>query len=107
MAGYLHRDIKPDNFRVHDGKVRITDFGLLIEPDKQSASKFLGTPYYASLAAHEAKDQAFKDELQSLAFNIMYLIVGEGELWFNDNFSHAKKHNFCIIPFQDPRLLGI
>jgi serine/threonine protein kinase len=56
MAGYLHRDIKPDNFRVHNDKVRITDFGLLIEPDKQSASKFLGTPYYASLAAHEAKD---------------------------------------------------
>jgi serine/threonine protein kinase len=56
MAGYLHRDIKPYNFRIHDGKVRITDFGLLIEPDKQSVSKFLGTLYFASLAAHEAKE---------------------------------------------------
>jgi len=56
MAGYLHRDIKPDNFRIHDGKVRITDFGLIIEPASQSVTKFLGTPYYASLAAHEAKE---------------------------------------------------
>ena len=55
MAGYLHRDIKPDNFRVHDGKVRITDFGLLIEQVKQSVSGFCGTPYYASLAAHDAR----------------------------------------------------
>ena len=55
MAGYLHRDIKPDNFRVHDGKVRITDFGILIEPVKQSVSGFCGTPYYASLAAHDAR----------------------------------------------------
>ena len=56
MAGYLHRDIKPDNFRFHEGKVRITDFGLLIEQDKQSVSKFLGTPLFASLAAHEEKE---------------------------------------------------
>ena len=56
MAGYLHRDIKPAHFRVHDGKVRITDFGLLIEPDKQSVYNFVGTPYFASLAAHEAKE---------------------------------------------------
>jgi hypothetical protein len=56
MAGYLHRDIKPAVFRVHDGKLRIVGFGLLIEPDKQSVSRFLGTPYFASLAAHEAKE---------------------------------------------------
>ena len=55
MAGYLHRDIKPDNFRIHKGKVRITDFGLLIQPEKQSVSIFLGTPYYAPLAAHEVR----------------------------------------------------
>ena len=55
MAGYLHRDIKPDNFRIHDCRVRITDFGLITEPEKQSLSNFLGTPYFASLAAHEVR----------------------------------------------------
>jgi hypothetical protein len=46
-------------------------------------SKFLGTPYYAPLAAHEVRAQTFKDELESLAYNILFLIVGDGELWFN------------------------
>jgi serine/threonine protein kinase len=55
MAGYLHRDIKPENFRIHDGKVRIIDFAKLIKPIKQNVSKFIGTPYYASLAAHDAR----------------------------------------------------
>jgi serine/threonine protein kinase len=40
MAGYLHRDIKPDNFRIHDGKVRIIDFGIIIEHAKQNVSTF-------------------------------------------------------------------
>jgi len=56
MAGYIHRDIKPAHFRIHNGKVRITDFSLIIEQAKQSVSKFLGTPYFASLAAHEKKE---------------------------------------------------
>jgi serine/threonine protein kinase len=83
VAGYLHRDIKPDNFRIHCGKVRITDFGLLNLQVNKSVSTFLGTPYYASLAAHDIRAQGFKDELESLAYNILYLIVGEGGLWFN------------------------
>jgi serine/threonine protein kinase len=28
-TGNIHRDLKPDNFRVHEGKVYITDFGTL------------------------------------------------------------------------------
>ena len=83
MAGYLHRDIKPDNFRIHDCRVRITDFGLITEPAKQTMSKFLGTPYYACLAAHDVRALTFIDELESLAYNILSLIVGDGELWFN------------------------
>ena len=28
-TGHIHRDVKPDNFRVHEGKVYITDFGTI------------------------------------------------------------------------------
>jgi len=28
LAGYVHRDIKPDNFGVKDGIVKIFDFGV-------------------------------------------------------------------------------
>ena len=30
-AGFIHKDIKPDNFRINDNKVYIIDFGLLME----------------------------------------------------------------------------
>lgn len=29
--GYLHQDIKPDNFRIHEEKVKLLDFGLVNE----------------------------------------------------------------------------
>jgi serine/threonine protein kinase len=28
-TGHIHRDVKPDNFRVHEGKMYITDFGTI------------------------------------------------------------------------------
>jgi serine/threonine protein kinase len=31
LAKVVHRDIKPDNFRMHDGKVKMIDFGLVTE----------------------------------------------------------------------------
>jgi tRNA A-37 threonylcarbamoyl transferase component Bud32 len=30
-ADYIHKDIKPDNFRVHKNKVLLIDFGLAME----------------------------------------------------------------------------
>ena len=29
-TGYIHRDIKPDNIRVHEGKIYVTDFGTIL-----------------------------------------------------------------------------
>ena len=29
--GYIHRDVKPDNFRVHNDQVYLIDFGLFRE----------------------------------------------------------------------------
>jgi serine/threonine protein kinase len=31
QALVLHRDIKPDNFRIQDNQVKIIDFGLMTE----------------------------------------------------------------------------
>lgn len=30
-TGLVHQDIKPDNFRVHEGYVKIIDLGLVME----------------------------------------------------------------------------
>jgi serine/threonine protein kinase len=29
-CGFIHRDIKPDNIRVHKGKIYLTDFGTIL-----------------------------------------------------------------------------
>ena len=31
LSKHLHRDVKPDNFRVDGGKVFITDFGTIVK----------------------------------------------------------------------------
>ena len=59
---YIHRDIKPANFRVHQGKVFITDFGLVKMYVEENTRQHLqqnkneqfkgGTPHFFSLMAH-------------------------------------------------------
>ena len=59
--GYLHRNIKPDNFRVHDSKVYLTDFGLIKEFKKEDGSHIAmendlplnGTLKFASVRTHQ------------------------------------------------------
>ncbi|TPV94463.1 MAG: tetratricopeptide repeat protein [Myxococcales bacterium FL481] len=50
-AGFVHRDVKPDNFFVHpDGNVDVFDFGLSLRPSNRNpddgAATFMGTPEY-------------------------------------------------------------
>ena len=59
-TNYLHRDIKTDNFRVHEGKLYLTDFGISTEYisegkhiQRKTDLAFSGTYKYSSLATHE------------------------------------------------------
>jgi serine/threonine protein kinase len=87
---FLHRDIKPDNFLMGHGKnqhvLYIIDFGLakrFIDPKTgdhipyRDGKSLTGTARYASLNTHIGQEQSRRDDIESIAFVMVYLIKGE------------------------------
>jgi len=75
-SGYIHRDIKPDNFGVtKENGFKLVDLGLAVPVGTKSKS-FCGTARYSSISAHLKEPQTYKDDLESLGYVLVYLYKG-------------------------------
>jgi len=87
--GYIHRDIKPSNFVMGKGensrRCYLIDFGLArkyrtdtgeIRPPRVKAG-FRGTTRYASIASHQGKELGRVDDLWSLFYLLVELVLRE------------------------------
>ena len=85
---YIHRDIKPDNFAIgysDQDKLYLLDFGLakqyrssktLKQKEMQKNKRLTGTARYASINALKGYDQSRRDDLESVAYVLAYLLRG-------------------------------
>lgn len=91
----VHRDVKPDNFRVKNGQVYIIDFGTYIKLDRLKDTKltnFIGTPNFASINVLQQNYYTLYDDLESLGYSLICLIQPDATCFIQKLEGHSDYH---------------
>lgn len=90
-SGYLHRDIKPDNFLIGTGdkksRIYMIDLGLSkkyvvgsgetgTHIEYNTGKSFTGSFRYSSIRNHKGIEQSRRDDLESIGYMLIYLAKG-------------------------------
>eukprot|EP01015_Nassula_variabilis_P006331 TRINITY_DN14816_c0_g1_i2.p1 TRINITY_DN14816_c0_g1~~TRINITY_DN14816_c0_g1_i2.p1 ORF type:complete len:285 (+),score=13.16 TRINITY_DN14816_c0_g1_i2:204-1058(+) len=106
QKGYMHRDLKPDNFLMGRGnqshKLYLVDLGLAKRYFKDGKhvpyrknKRFTGTVRYASKNAHGGIQLSRRDDLESIGYMMVYFL--KGKLPWQHYESQDKKQQFQKI----------
>jgi len=106
--GLVHRDIKPENFLFgldDNSKIYIIDFGFCksyVGNDEhipmKKTSNLIGSRTYASINAHNFDELSRRDDLESLCYTLIYIVLGklDWQLTSSQNHEHPKLANLRI-----------
>ena len=101
---YLYRDTKPHNFCYKNNNLKIIDLGFCkkykvnnVHIENKKLVKVIGTPNYVSLNIVNLNTPSRRDDMESLIYLYLFLLISE-ELWNNySNISLIDKKNESII----------
>lgn len=74
---FAHRDVKPENTLIHDGKYMVADFGFSCRTNGRMMTQQCGTPLYMSPAVHSGQPYSMKNDVWAVGLMYYEMLFGK------------------------------